>query len=78
MIRTYQDRDLDELLEVWYQASLLTHPFLDETFLSQERENIAAVYMPMAETWVYVREGNVVGFIALIDKRTEKMVLRAK
>ena len=67
MIRAYQDRDLDELLEVWYQASLLAHPFLDETFLSQERENIAAVYMPMAETWVYVREGNVVGFIALID-----------
>lgn len=66
MIREYQARDLNDLLEVWYRASLIAHPFLDESFLSQERNNIAAVYMPMAETWVYVSEGHVVGFIALI------------
>lgn len=66
MIREYQDRDLNELLEVWYRASRIAHPFLDESFLSQERRNIAAVYMPMAEACVYVREGRVVGFIALM------------
>lgn len=66
MIRRYRDDDLAELLEVWYQASLLAHPFLDEAFLSRERENIAATYMPVAETWVFVREGRVVGFISLI------------
>lgn len=66
MIRAYQDNDLNEVLEVWYQASLLAHPFLDETFLSQERENIAKVYMPLAETWVYLRHGHLVGFISLI------------
>ncbi len=66
MIRAYQDDDLADLLEVWYQASLIAHPFLDETFLNQERENIAALYLPLAETWVYVREGRLVGFIALI------------
>ena len=66
MIRKYHDHDLNELLEVWYQASLVAHPFLDESFLSQERQNIATIYMPMAETWVYVRAGHVVGFISLI------------
>lgn len=66
MIRAYQDRDLGGVLEVWYQASLLAHPFLDEAFLSQERENIQTIYLPMAETWVYVQAGRVVGFIALI------------
>ncbi len=66
MIRAYQDRDLDELLGVWHRASLGAHPFLSEAFLSREREMIAEVYLPVAETWVYVKEGRVVGFISLI------------
>ena len=66
MIRKYQDHDLNELLEVWYQASLLAHPFLDEAFLSQERENIAKVHMSLAETWVYLQQGHLVGFISLL------------
>lgn len=66
MIREYQNDDLNSLLDVWYQASLIAHPFLDETFLSQERKNIEAIHIPMAETWVYVQEGHVVGFISLL------------
>lgn len=67
MIRKYEDRDLSELLEVWYQASLLAHPFLDEAFLSQERKKIATLHIPAAETWVFVSEGHLVGFISLFD-----------
>lgn len=66
MIRPYQDADLNELLEAWYSASLIGHPFLDEAFFQQERKNIREVHMPNAETWVYEQDGVVVGFIALI------------
>ena len=75
MIRKYQDDDLNELLDVWYQASLLAHPFLNATFLSQERETIASVYLPVAETWVYDRQGHVVGFIALICIPVSALIL---
>lgn len=66
MIRAYRDEDLEDLLEVWYRASLVGHPFLDDAFLHTERRAIAEVYIPAAETWVYVHEGRVVGFIALL------------
>jgi putative acetyltransferase len=66
MIRAYEERDLSELLEVWYSASQVAHPFLDEAFFAQERQNIAAFYLPHAETWVYELDGVVVGFIALL------------
>ena len=66
MIRAYRDNDLDELLEVWYRASLVAHPFLSTGFLARERENIPRVYLPAAETYVYEEEGRVVGFIALL------------
>ena len=66
MIRKYEDNDLDELLDAWLSASKVAHPFLGEEFFEQERKNISSLYLPKAETWVYEREGVVVGFIALI------------
>lgn len=67
MIRKYLDTDLNELLEVWYSASKVAHYFLDESFLESEKEDIASIYLPIAETWVYEKDGKVVGFIALIE-----------
>ncbi len=67
MIRKYEDRDLEEVLDVWYQASIIAHSFLTDEFFEQERENIRNIYMPNADSWVYVDEGRVVGFISLAD-----------
>ncbi|MCF6285440.1 MAG: GNAT family N-acetyltransferase [Candidatus Hydrogenedentes bacterium] len=66
MIRSYEHEDLDEVLETWYAASQVAHPFLTEDFFEAERENIPNVYLPMADTFVYEKAGKVVGFIALI------------
>ncbi|MFG0264496.1 MAG: GNAT family N-acetyltransferase [Rhodopirellula sp. JB055] len=66
VIRSYEPTDLDELLDVWMSASEVAHPFLSPEFLSQERENIATIYLPNAETWVYEVDGTVVGFLALL------------
>lgn len=66
MIRIYRDADIKELLDVWFRASLIAHPFLHKDFLKKEMKAIEEVYTPMAETWVYVQAGRVVGFIALI------------
>ena len=47
-------------------ASRIAHPFLPDEFLASERKNIANLYLPNAETWVFEADGRVVGFIALI------------
>ncbi len=66
MIRSYKRDDLNDLLDTWYAASQVAHPFLPEEFFAAERENIPHIYLPMADTFVYENEGTVVGFIALI------------
>lgn len=66
MIRLYSDDDLDQLLDVWYRASLLAHSFLSKEFLESERGQIAEQWLPVAETVVYETDGRVVGFLALI------------
>lgn len=78
MIREYQEEDLSELLEAWYSASQVAHPFLDEGFFEQERRNIPAVHLPNAETWVYELDGIVVGFIALIGNEVGGIFVDSK
>lgn len=66
MIRAYTSRDTDDLVDVWYRASLVAHPFLSESFLEEERSEIVQRWLPIAETAVYEVDGRVVGFISLV------------
>ncbi len=66
MIRRYRPEDLEDVLTVWAAASAVAHPFLSAEFLAVERHNIANVYLPNAETWVWESDGHVVGFISLL------------
>jgi putative acetyltransferase len=66
MIRKYQPSDCDALLRVWSEASTVAHPFLDADFLARERHNIPTVYLPAAETWVWVVDEEIAGFMSLL------------
>lgn len=66
MIRRYRPADCEDVLEVWARASALAHPFLGEEFLEKERHDIPNVYLPNAETWVWVVDERVVGFLSLL------------
>jgi len=66
MIRKFHTRDTESLVSIWRAASAVGHPFLEDRFLAQEAENLRAVYLPNAETWVAESRGVPVGFIALI------------
>lgn len=66
MIRNYDNADLEAVLDAWYEASLIAHPFLSDEFLVTERREVADQWLPMAETMVYESDGRVVGFVALI------------
>jgi len=66
-IRPYAPEDLDTVLEIWEDASRTGHPFLPEAFIARERGRVRDVYIPMCSTWVYERDGKVLGFISLFD-----------
>lgn len=65
-IRPYRDDDLDQVLEVWYRASLIAHDFLPDGFFEAERRAIGKEWMPVAETIVHETDGHVDGFLSLI------------
>ena len=60
-IKNYQDKDLNDLITVWDNATKLAHPFFTKKFIEQERYNIPNVYIPNADTWVVSENRKVVG-----------------
>jgi len=65
MIRKHEEKDLEDILDVWYQASTLAHPFLDSTFVKKVKKDMREIYIPGSETWVYEEKGKVIGFIGM-------------
>ena len=66
MIRQYAESDCEAVIDVWYAASLVATPFLSRTFLKAERENIRAIWLLKADTWVYEADHEVIGFLSLL------------
>ena len=66
MIRKREEKDNDEILNVWYQASSLAHPFLEADFVEKTKKDLRDVYIPNTETWVYEENNSVIGFISMI------------
>lgn len=64
-LRKYEAGDLDAVLSAWENASQIGHPFLTTEFLATEKQNVADVYMPNANTWVAEDQGQVIGFISM-------------
>ncbi|PZC48044.1 MAG: putative acetyltransferase [Chloroflexi bacterium] len=77
-IREYRPEDLADVLSAWESGSRIAHPFLTEQFLDQERHNIPNLYLPNAETWVAEGNGQVVGFIALIDNEVGAIFVKSE
>jgi putative acetyltransferase len=65
MIRRHEISDIDDIMDVWYQASTLAHPFLDPAFVEKVKKDMREIYIPGSETWVYEEMGNVTGFIGM-------------
>jgi len=67
-IRDYKTPDTDALVSIWRAASAVAHPFLSDSFLEQEAENLRNLYLPNTQTWVLEDTGTPVGFIALMGR----------
>ncbi|WMT89878.1 GNAT family N-acetyltransferase [Pelagibacterium sp. H642] len=66
-IRAYQAADLEALSAIWFEASMLAHPFIGEARLREQRVLIETVYLPKAENWVACTDDRPAGFISLLD-----------
>ena len=67
LIRPFdRETDVENLLGIWFAASLKAHPFIGVPRLIEQRLLIETEYLPTAETWVACHNGEALGFISLL------------
>ena len=64
MIRFFEFRDLDRIMEIWLEGNLKAHPFIKEECWRQNYETVRSV-LPNAEVYVFEEDGEVQGFIGM-------------
>lgn len=64
MIRIFEFRDLDRIMEIWLEGNLSVHPFIEEAYWRQNFEAVKSI-LSNAEVYVYEEGGQILGFIGL-------------
>jgi len=68
LIRKMETPDIDEVVDIWYEASIVAHNFIPKDFWDANRAVMKSKYMPMSEAYVFIDGEQILGFIALIDE----------
>lgn len=76
MIRKYQESDLESVLNIWYEASTLAHPFLKTSFVEKVKKGMRNIYIPNSATWIFEEKEKVVGFISMMDNEIGGLFVR--
>jgi putative acetyltransferase len=63
------EKDLEEMVRIWYEASVIAHSFIPSSFWALQKNEIKEKYLPLAENLVFEEEGKVAGFISLFGER---------
>ncbi|WP_195984219.1 GNAT family N-acetyltransferase [Clostridium sp. D33t1_170424_F3] len=64
MIRAFQKRDLEPVMEIWLSANLQAHPFVPRSYWESHFAEVKTM-LPQAELYVAEEDGVVRGFIGL-------------
>lgn len=67
MIRKADEADLDQLVEIWYQASLQAHDFIKKEYWKANKIAMRKQYLPSSETYLLASGVRILGFIALVE-----------
>lgn len=68
LIRKMEIADIDEVVDIWYEASIVAHNFIPKDFWDANRAVMKSTYMPMSEAYVFTEGEEILGFAALIDE----------
>lgn len=68
MIRSYKKTDLEEIVRIWYEASVIAHFFIPASFWASQKKAMKEKYLPLAENFIFEEEGQITGFISLVGE----------
>lgn len=65
MIRKFENTDMDVVIKIWLDASVIAHDFIDPGYWRCKTDDMRNIYLPSAETHVYESSEKVLGFLSM-------------
>lgn len=66
-IRNIEAKDVETVVELWYQTSIIAHDFIPESYWAKNKDAMASIYLPNSETYVATEDEKIVGFISMAE-----------
>lgn len=68
MIRRLNENEVTNIMKIWLDASTIAHDFIDKQYWIDKYEIAKNEYILNSETFVYIEDDKVKGFISIINK----------
>ena len=70
MIRILEEKDIDAVIQIWFEANKKAHDFIPESYWLGKFDEVKNI-LPQAEVYVYEDNNEIKGCIGLVDKYIE-------
>lgn len=67
MIYTLEDDEIEQILKIWLDSSIVSHHFVDQNFWRDQLEAMRNIYIPSAITRTFKEGNNILGFYCLSE-----------
>jgi putative acetyltransferase len=76
MIRQATTTDFPELADIYHDASLIAHPFIDPEFVARDRHRVRDELLPLNQSYVYEVNGDILGFISMTENHINGLFVK--
>lgn len=67
MIRYLKNDDIDIVMELWKNSTIEAQNFIPDSYWLENYDNVKNNYLPNSDTYVYEEDGEIKGFVSLIE-----------
>ena len=67
MIRNLKNDDIDIVMELWKNSTIEAQNFIPDSYWLENYDNVKNNYLPNSDTYVYEEDGEIKGFVSLIE-----------
>lgn len=67
MIKELENCEIDAIMDIWLKTNISSHCFIPEEYWVANYNVVKEEYLPISETFVYIENEVIKGFIGVID-----------
>jgi len=67
MIRNLKNEDINTVMELWKTSTIEAQNFIPDSYWLENYDNVKNNYLPNSTTYIYEEDGEIKGFVSLIE-----------